>query len=151
MIESLEPRRVMSAIAAVDDNYQVQQSGVMTMGAPFVFDVLANDATDDGLLTIASAQSPDHGTVSIQHGTASMFAMLGLPGGTPDTLLFTPSSAASRRVSASCIICNALANRAAAPAVARPMPDSSTDLSSASVRRSSSISAASSAPCRAVR
>ena len=90
MIEVLEPRRVMSAVAAVDDSYQIQQQQQMMTAPPILLDVLANDTSTGGPLSITSVTTPASGSVSIQHdANASMEILYGMTP-TPDKLLFTP-------------------------------------------------------------
>ena len=57
MLEVLEPRRVMSAVAAVDDSYTVDQQQMMMVAAPVVMDVLANDTSSGGQMSIVSPNS----------------------------------------------------------------------------------------------
>ncbi|HEY4262569.1 MAG TPA: Ig-like domain-containing protein, partial [Schlesneria sp.] len=91
MVEILEPRRVMSAVAAVDDSYQVQAQAMAA--PPILLDVLVNDTSTGGAMTITSVQTPAHGTVSIQHGNSGSGSSSGSgsASSTPDQLLFTPS------------------------------------------------------------
>ena len=86
-IERLEPRQLLSAIMVVDDSFQLPQQS--PLGAPsIVLEVLGNDSSVTGGLTITSVQQPMYGSVTIQHDLIS--AMMGLPPA-PDTLLFTPA------------------------------------------------------------
>ena len=83
-IEVLEARRVMSSVSAVSDNYQTQQDQMM-MAPPVVMDVLANDDSTGGALSISSVQPPSHGSVTIQQSSGAMGYSA------PDQLLYTPA------------------------------------------------------------
>ena len=83
-IEVLESRRVLSSVSAVSDNYQTQQDQMM-MASPVVMDVLANDDSTGGALSIVSVQPPSHGSVTIQQSSGAMGYSA------PDQLLYTPA------------------------------------------------------------
>ena len=63
VIEVLEPRRVMSAVSAVDDSFVVQPTETPS---PVVLDVLSNDLSAMGNLSFSAVGSVMHGSVAIQ-------------------------------------------------------------------------------------
>ena len=78
---------MLSAVVVGNDSHQFAQQS--PLAAPsVVLDVLANDSSAAGDLTITSVQPPLYGSVTIQHDSISV--MMGMPPA-PDTLLCTPS------------------------------------------------------------
>lgn len=84
MIEVLEPRRVMSAVSAVDDSFVLQPTETPS---PVVLDVLSNDLSALGNLSFSAVGSVLHGSVATQSADPYGSGESSTP-----TLIYTPEA-----------------------------------------------------------